>query len=246
MMLRHLLITTLASFLVVGCSSKSKDGDAGSVEIAQLGSGYEYYKDADGIIVGPQPSAEDIKEFKSDGNVAVIINVRSKRENRKVKFNPKTVAKSVGIKYYQIPLMKNRAPNKAAAEKISQIVKKADGKDVLVYCSSGNRAAAWYGIHKAMGGETTTNQAVNAAVGMGLNNRQLKTMLTGFLASSGLTTTDNLSEMAQGAEEDAGQMMDSAEGKVEGGAADLQQQGEETMDSVEEALEPEDSLDALE
>ena len=212
--------------LTVGCSSKSKsEGTTDDYKVAETGSGYEYYSVNDMYFIGPQPTAENIKEFKSDLDIGVVINLRSRRENKKLDFDPKKVSKSVGIAYHNIPLMKRGAPSDMAMAKIEKIIMQNDGKRVLLHCSSGNRAAAWYAAYMAKKTRMTTDAAIENAKKVGLRNKKLKMQLSSYFEKNNITET----AMAESAETPAEEGMKdemSAEG------------GEEAEATMDEALEP--------
>ena len=241
----NLKFMTLAfSFLwLASCSSSPETSgeSAGEYTTDNLSSGYEYYSDGGRIFVGPQLSAEDIKELKSDKDIDVLINVRGMGENKKVKFDPKVEAQSVGIAFYQVPFMKKLSPSHKAISKMESILKKHSGKNILVYCASGNRAAGWYAVHQATNNSLSTSAAMDHAKGMGLNNRKLKGIMTAYLASSGITTEDVVSEATSGAEEEMEEGMSKAKGAAAGKAMKKAKKAEAEV--VDEALETEDPMD---
>ena len=193
---RILILSIVSTTLITGCSSGSKNegGEGPAYQVESLNSNYEYYSVNDQIFIGPQPSEENIKEFKSDKDVAVIINLRAKKENKKVNFDPKKVSQSVGIKYYQVPLMKNGQPSEASLDRIDSIMKKHGRVRTLVYCSSGNRAAAWYATQNAKKNEMTTDEALDSAHKVGLANKKLKGILTSYLSEKGITVEKAMEE----------------------------------------------------
>ena len=239
MAIRSLFVTLILSTFVFGCSSKSKSGGGVDYQTGELSGGYEYFSANDNIFVSEQPNEEQVNEFKTELDVGVVINLRGKSENRKVQFNPKTVAKSAGMKFYQIPLMKKGQPSEKALSKITKVMDKYSNEKVMVYCSSGNRAAAWYGIYKAAAsGGLSTAQAIEHAESMGLKNRKLKGVTMAYLTKSGLTQ-----DVVESASEAAEEMSDDAKEGME----NLSEEADEATDGVEETMdEATEELEELE
>ena len=231
------------SFLfLASCSSSSKTtgGGEGTYSTGNLESGYEHYHDGGRIYVGPQLSAENIKELKSSTDIDVLINLRGLSENKKVPFDAKTEARSVGLSYYQVPFMKGMTPSGQAITKIESILKKHSGQKALVYCASGNRAAGWYGAHKATNNSLSTTAAMGHAKSMGLNNRKLAGIMTAYLARSGITTEDIVEE-STAAVVNKGQSV--INGAVEGATEAVSGASKKMDDEIDDALETENPMD---
>ena len=155
--------------------------------VGNLQSGYEYYSAENRYLIGPQPSPEDFADLKSNQEVVAVINLRSLRENKRLKFDAAESAKASDVGYYEIPLMRRGAPQTAALTEISKILKKHDDGKILLHCASGNRAAGWYAVLKATQKKMTTDEAMAFANKVGLQNRKLNRQLRTYFEKNGIT-----------------------------------------------------------
>ena len=182
-------IVVLGAFFLAACAS-TPEPETKSFTTERLATGYEVHGDGGNFLVGPQLSSEDFKELKATTDVDLIINLRSASENRKVPFDQWQLAQRLGLEYHQIPLLNKGTLNPKSIDRIEALLQKRPGKKVLVYCASGNRAAAWYSLHKAANTPTNSEQALTLSHKMGLKNRKLKGILTAYLSKAGLVDDD--------------------------------------------------------
>lgn len=173
-------------FLFVSCASTNKIEPEGFSK-KYLKTNYEYFSDGGQFIVGPQLSSEDFKELKASTDVAVIVNLRSPAENSRVAFDQWELARTLGFDYHQVPLMNGGKINPSSLARIDSLLQSKGTQKVLVYCSSGNRAAAWYSLYKSSKSAKTTEEALQVSQKMGLQNQRLKGILTAYLSKAGLT-----------------------------------------------------------
>ena len=104
------------------------------------------------------PTNDQIKIAKEKG-VTVLIDVRNKSE---LTGNEATYAQSLGMKYYNIPLLdpKTKKISKENFKKIEKLHAETHGEQQLVYCKSGNRASAWFAAHVALKHKKSPDEAV--------------------------------------------------------------------------------------
>lgn len=131
----------------------------------------------DRIYVAPQPSKKDLEAYKKAG-IDLIVNLREEKE---VKYNESAVAKKLGLKYYNQPLMKGDDLREDSIDAVFKIIKDNKGKKVLIHCSSGNRAAAWFGAHMKKHHNWTNEKSIHMAEQMGLTKLEMKKKLLKYL-----------------------------------------------------------------
>jgi|GEM_PF-2869425 len=182
---QSLLLMILLNGLMA-CSNLSKKVEKPGFKSDRLASGFEYYTDGSEFLVGPQLSSEDFKELKASSDIELLINLRNPGENKKVPFDQWQLAQTLGIEYHQIPLMNRGKINPKSVDRIEALLQSRKGKKALVYCSSGNRAAAWYSLHRSINSAINSEQAIGYGDNMGLKNRKLRGILTAYLSKAGL------------------------------------------------------------
>ena len=97
------------------------------------------------IYLAGQTDAKALAAAKQAGVVAVI-NLRAPSETKGSSFDEAAVAAKAGLTYVTAMVDKPTKGSFDAGqfEGVSKAIAKFGSKKVLVYCSSGNRAAAWY------------------------------------------------------------------------------------------------------
>jgi thiosulfate/3-mercaptopyruvate sulfurtransferase len=112
-------------------------GDAGATE---------FYADAD-VLIGGQPSAEQLREF-ADRGVTMVINCRTATEGSTLGFSESALAKKLGITYVEIPLGGNEGYQPEDVDALSAALGKRTGAGTTVlHCASGGRAAQLWLAH---------------------------------------------------------------------------------------------------
>lgn len=92
--------------------------------------------------------------------VKLVVDLRQPSE---IKGDDKKVAASLGMDYHNVPMVPGKPLEKATIKKVETLFHKAHGENTLLYCSSGNRAGAWFAAHLA----TTHGLGVDEALAMG-------------------------------------------------------------------------------
>jgi uncharacterized protein (TIGR01244 family) len=113
------------------------------------GLGYKSYHEK--VFLAGQPTNEQLASLKSKEKIEVVINLRSAEEIKGLNFDPKDGAESLKLTYYNLPFFKDGELDKDTIAKIEStfMTHHKAGQKVLVNCSSGNRAAAWFATHFA-------------------------------------------------------------------------------------------------
>ena len=112
----------------------------------------EHVVEADDLYIAGQPDAKGYAAAAQAGVLAVI-NIRQPDE---VDWDVAATVNNAGMQYFNEPLVIDEKDgiNVDSALAISQLLAKlqaelGDNQTVLVHCSSGNRAAAWWALHLA-------------------------------------------------------------------------------------------------
>ena len=129
--------------------------------------------------IAGQPDAEALERAKAEG-VSVVINLRGESESD---WDEAGVAASKGLEYYQVPL-DGGAPELAAGPliKVSEIVQANPDARILVHCSSGNRASAWFAVYLADWLGMGVDEAIAVANKTGLTKESMEEKVRAFLA----------------------------------------------------------------
>ena len=158
-----LLKSLLVYLLLIGCA-KSGNYDSRSV------SDFSYKSYHGKVFLAGQPNNEQLASFHKKEKVDVVINLRNDNEVSGLKFDPKTGAETLKITYYHLPLFVNGELDKTSISSIESIFMfhHNQGEKVLVYCSSGNRAAAWLATHFVNQHSYSIENAINEGKAAGL------------------------------------------------------------------------------
>jgi protein tyrosine phosphatase (PTP) superfamily phosphohydrolase (DUF442 family) len=91
---------------------------------------------------GP-PDAPALEAAKQSG-VRVVVDLREPWE---VEGDPRAAAEALGLVYYSAPVSKQGAFERESLERVEEIVRRHEGEETLLHCSTGNRAAGWLATH---------------------------------------------------------------------------------------------------
>jgi len=120
------------------------------------------------LLVGGQPSYEELKYLKSKG-LEVVINLRQDGETEDFK-NEKIWAEKLGLTYIKLPLSGNEI-NVRNSKKLAQLLK--GKKNILLHCASGNRVGGLLAIDAFISAKG--NMSVDEALDFG-RQRGLKSL----------------------------------------------------------------------
>lgn len=107
--------------------------DPEGIELANLG------QPMDGLLVGGQPSAADLRRAAEIG-VSTVINLRG--EGEELPFDEAALAEELGLRYVTIPVSGPDDVTAEAARTLSAALDQAGDEPVLLHCASGNRVGA--------------------------------------------------------------------------------------------------------
>jgi uncharacterized protein (TIGR01244 family) len=121
------------------------------------------------IFFSAQPD-EDAFRAAAQAGVGLVINLREKNE---FKGNDPMLARQAGLPYLNVPVSGRTPFEREAFERISTAVVQAKGP-VWVYCSSGNRAAAWYVSHLILKQQTDQDDALAIGREVGMDRPEMQ------------------------------------------------------------------------
>ncbi len=133
----------LLLFLVgtLGCVSSSKVEDGAEVTIGESLAAKRFSN----IYFSGQPSSADYSKLKSDG-FALVVNLRDPSEYDESR--EKDQWAQAGVRYVNVPFAVSAKLNDEFIEKVTkEVMKDRKAGNILIHCSSGNRAGIWAGGH---------------------------------------------------------------------------------------------------
>jgi len=133
------------------------------------------------LYITGQPDQQTIKSLKAHG-FDMVINIRGKDE---VTFDEKALVESSGLIYVNHPLLQDGKIQDSAVEKIHEIIAQNKGKKILFHCSSGNRAAAWFGAHLVRDMGYDTEKAIDLAKQAGMTKDSMAVILRDYIRTLG-------------------------------------------------------------
>lgn len=133
------------------------------------------------------PDEAALAAFKKVGGTAVV----DLRTTKEMDCSEIALVGKLGMKYHNVQFSKTDPINKDTITQIEKIVKEADGKPVLLHCSTGNRAAAWLAVHLVEQNKVDAPTAMRVAEEAGLNSADLKTKLATYLKTNSSSPKKN-------------------------------------------------------
>lgn len=174
------------SFVVASCAQKGRmKGDCGCKknQAQQLSTGtdyYEYHK----IYFSQAPTQADLEAFKEMG-IKVVIDLREESEIQSEKFNEAQSAKELGLEYFNVSVPKKEPLSTEKLQAVEKTVM-AHHKEhqILIHCSTGQRAAAWFAYHQVEHHQVEPRKAMKMAKKVGLKDKKMKKKLKEYLKLS--------------------------------------------------------------
>jgi uncharacterized protein (TIGR01244 family) len=91
-----------------------------------------------------QPDRAALQRAKENG-ISTVINLHEPDESD---WNEQVVVEQLGLTYINVPISsQSNTLDPQAIAAISAAVEASNGAPVLLHCSTGNRAAAWFAVH---------------------------------------------------------------------------------------------------
>ena len=128
-----------------------------------------------------QPDQEALEAAKAR-DVKVVINLREPTEQN---WDEESAAQALGLTYYNVPIS-GRGPFSAAdINRIDELVQLHSNDQILLHCSSGNRAAGWFAIHLVAQHGLQQDAALDIAREAGITKDVIAQRVTRYLPEQG-------------------------------------------------------------
>jgi protein tyrosine phosphatase (PTP) superfamily phosphohydrolase (DUF442 family) len=143
--LRSTTLSLLAcALLIFSCSPGSSDPPAieeieGPLALGQAQKVYRLRQ----LWLSEQPDPDGFEAARQRG-VAVVIDLRAPGERT---WDEERIVRDLGMDYHGVPVAGLEGFTPEVFARVEQIVADNRGEQILVHCSSGNRAAAWLATH---------------------------------------------------------------------------------------------------
>jgi uncharacterized protein (TIGR01244 family) len=112
------------------------------------------------VMVGGQPSLQDLFEAKDQG-IRAVLNLRP--ESEQPGFNERAEVERLGMRYLTLPIADAADLTKAAAIELDTLVHDPVNRPIWVHCGSGNRVGALFALRAAW----IENISLEAAIELG-------------------------------------------------------------------------------
>ncbi|HEY3221346.1 MAG TPA: sulfur transferase domain-containing protein [Gemmatimonadales bacterium] len=122
-----------------------------------------------GWITGGQPTEQQLKAFKAAGGEVVIDN-RDPMEPRP--FDEPATVRAAGLEYISLPIV-HGAVTTDTMKQMYQALKRLEGRNALLHCSSGNRTAAALIPYLMIDKKMQQEDAGDLAMSIGLRSAEL-------------------------------------------------------------------------
>lgn len=130
------------------------------------------------LYISSQPD-EDTFDIARGKGVLLVINLREPAESD---WDDKNAAEQAELSYYNIPISgKAQSFDPAAIKQISTLVQQHKGQKILLYCSSGNRAAAWLAMQLIQEHDVDVEKAILLAKQTGLTSPEIEARVRQYL-----------------------------------------------------------------
>jgi protein tyrosine phosphatase (PTP) superfamily phosphohydrolase (DUF442 family) len=166
-MRRKAILLALACWLAAGCVGVSgrKTATPAAAAPKPPPSFFDRKLEEGKILVGGQPTREDLSVFKASG-VTDIVNLRTSEEMKGVDFDEVALADRLGITYLNLPVEGLPSYTPALLEAFAQRVEQAKGM-VVLHCTVGGRAGQLYAAYAVKYLGKTPEEALSALKPLG-------------------------------------------------------------------------------
>ena len=134
------------------------------------------------LYISSQPDAETLRIARVNG-VGVVINFRPASE---MQWDEEEASKELGLAYYNLPISRGGDTLDAqSVNRAGELVRQHADTGILLHCSSGNRAAAWFAVHLVQDDGMAIEPAIELASSAGLTSAGLRDRVRNYLAQGG-------------------------------------------------------------
>ncbi len=120
------------------------------------------------IVFSAQPTEEELRAFAAAGG-QVVINSRTEKEFSRIKFDPKEMVESLGLKYIWIPTNSSIFTLEDAL-KFGEAIEQHKGP-ILAHCASGSRSILLYATYQHLEKGMDKNDAIELGYDLGMWDR---------------------------------------------------------------------------
>jgi protein tyrosine phosphatase (PTP) superfamily phosphohydrolase (DUF442 family) len=139
------------------------------------------------LYLSAQPDQATLKMAIKHG-VGVVINLREPNEQD---WDEDSAAASLGLTYYNLPISRSGPGfDTDILAQISKLVGKHRDTKILMHCSSGNRAGAWFAVHLVRDHGMPVEQSIEMSRRVGLTNSGMKSRVREFLVPEAVSEND--------------------------------------------------------
>ena len=135
--------------------------------------------------IADQPDEAGLRQARESA-VSVVINLREPSE---LSWDERTVVESLGMTYYNVPVAREAPLSSEQMAEIEEIVQRHGGQQVLIHCSTANRAAAWLATHLVHEHAMALDDALTVARQAGLTKADAEAKVRSLLGSTAATPT---------------------------------------------------------
>jgi len=128
-----------------------------------------------------QPDENALRQAREAG-VEVVINLRGKNE---FDWDEAAAARSLGLEYHNIPIAGAEPFSPQALGRIDEVVAKHPDDQILIHCSSANRAGAWFAVHLAQQRGMSVDDALAVGRAAGITKEAISDKVREYLGRSG-------------------------------------------------------------
>jgi protein tyrosine phosphatase (PTP) superfamily phosphohydrolase (DUF442 family) len=139
------------------------------------------------LYLSAQPDQVTLKMAIKHG-VGVVINLRDPNEQD---WDEDSAAASLGLTYYNLPISRSGPGfDTDILAQISKLVAKHRDTKILMHCSSGNRAGAWFAVHLVRDHGMLVEQSIEMSQLVGLTNAGVQSRVREFLVTKPVSEND--------------------------------------------------------
>lgn len=131
-----------------------------------------------GIWIAGQPDAAALEAARRSG-VEVVINLRAPSETD---WDERAAAEAAGLTYYQVPVVAGEPFSRDAFDEIGRIASRHADREILVHCTSGNRAAAWLASRLVEHDGLPLEEALRVGASVGITRDSVSEAVRRYLA----------------------------------------------------------------
>ncbi len=164
---------SLLAASLIGCQSTPPT--PGAIEIA----GVRNLAQAGDVYIAGRPDAEGLATLEARGVVTVI----DLRQDGEVGQSDLDAVERAGLARVHLPMASSGITDEQA-ETFLEVMKKHDGRPVLIHCGGGNRAGAMYGLYLGATGKCTPEEAITRAKQAGMRSEGLASDLKRHLSTA--------------------------------------------------------------